>query len=99
MTEHGHDHGAAVAEAHETHTEDAHAGAHASAPDYRFERQELQLLEEEDRDAGRHIGLLLAAVFCIGLGLVAGVTAWTIRHHNVGHDPQVIPGAGDAEHH
>jgi hypothetical protein len=97
MSEHGHDHsGAAVADQYGDH---AHGAGHSAASDLRFEKQEMQMFEDEDRDAGRHIGLLLALVFCIGLGLAVGVTAWTFRHHNVGHDPQEIPGAADVGNH
>jgi hypothetical protein len=97
MSEHGHEHGgAAVAE---SHGHDA-GHEHAPAPDLRFEKEELHEFEAEDRDAGRHIGLLLAAVFCIGLGLALGVTVWTSFNHAVGHDPQAIPAASEpGEHH
>ena len=91
MSEHGNEHGGtAVAE---SHAHDAGHG-HAAAPDLRFEKDELHEFEAEDRDAGRHIGLLLAAVFCIGLGLALGVTVYGNGGMNTDYPGDQLPSPG-----
>jgi hypothetical protein len=88
-----------------------HAEATPSAPDHsaephaatedslHFEKSELHDFVAADRSAGEHVGILLAAVFCISLVLLGGVTYWTANNQGQGHDPHTLVGAEDSGHH
>lgn len=79
------------------HAHDEHAAGHT---DHLFEKSELDDFVAEDREAGVHIGQLLAAVFLISLVLMTGVCWWMFRNASQGHDPQAgIGTAAETEHH
>ena len=80
-----------------SHGDHGHA-ATATAPldALRFEKQELQFFDDEDRAAGVAIGRLLAFFFCILLTLMVSVTVWMCFNENASDDPQA--GVGAAYH-
>ena len=79
-------------------THDHAAESHAPVDGLRFEKSELKEFGEADRSAGEHIGVMLAVLFCISLGLFASVSTWMMYNQSEGHDPHAIAGATD-EHH
>ena len=94
-----------TAHADATHSaHDAAAHDHAAAvpvgvlDSLRFEKSELTEFSAADRTAGEHIGVMLAILFCISLGLFVSVSTWMMYNQSEGHDPHAIAGASD-EHH
>ena len=93
-----------TAHADATHSvHDATSHDHAAAPTavldgLRFEKSELAEFSAADRSAGEHVGIMLAVIFFISLGLFSGVTTWMMYNQSEGHDPHAIPVAND-EHH
>lgn len=67
-------------------------------PEIKFEKSEIRAFEEEDRQAGRNIGVMLSVVFSILVMLMTVVTSWTTRHQNRDRDPQALPGQMSTEH-
>lgn len=85
------------------HAGTAHADAHAApaTADLRFEKSEYHYFTDEDQNAGRAIGTLLAFTFCFLLAFMSSVSWWASAHTAIGIDPQtgVIPAANDAHDH
>ncbi|MDP1796983.1 MAG: hypothetical protein Q8K78_05860 [Planctomycetaceae bacterium] len=80
-----------------SHDDHGHAVTTATPLDsLRFEKQELQFFDDEDRAAGVAIGRLLAAFFCILLTLMVSVTVWMCYNSNASDDPHA--GTGQAYH-
>ncbi len=80
------------------HAHDDHGAVATVSPleALRFEKQELQFFDDEDRAAGVAIFKLLASFFCILLTLMVGVTIWMTYNANASEDPQA--GVGAAYH-
>ncbi len=80
-----------------SHDDHGHAATAVAPLDtLRFEKQELQFFDDEDRAAGVAIFKLLASFFCILLTLMVGVTTWMCFNANASDDPQA--GVGAAYH-
>lgn len=92
-------HGDATAVAHATDSGHGHEGHAAVDHSMRFEKSELHEFVEADRSAGEHVGILLAAVFCISLVMMVCVTYWMTHNQAEGHDPHTIQGLKEAPHH
>lgn len=78
------------------HVHQSHGEAVAALPpgtDLRFEKTELEYFIQDDRHTGKNIGKLLALIFCVLVGMMAGVAWWTNRNHFVGQDPFEVPAA------
>ncbi len=81
------------------HSHDDHGHgvtATATLDSLRFEKQEREFFDEEDRKAGVAIGQLLAVFFCILLTLMVSVTVWMCYNANASDDPH--SGTGAAYH-
>lgn len=78
------------------HAAESHAPA---AGGLLFEKSELHEFVEADRSAGEHVGIMLAVIFFISLGLFVSVTTWMMYNQSEGHDPHAIAGTEDTGHH
>jgi hypothetical protein len=73
------DHGAAVAVAPSA---DSHGAAARDASDPLFTEQQIEQFEEDDGDAGRAIGKMLATFFLYTLIVMSIVGWWTYYHQS-----------------